>query len=99
MFVPAATQEQIDDPHRDWEPGYPPELNYMSMRANYNVVITWGYRFDFQGRPTKAEPELLSWLDEIRLQVDRIIDSWRDQPMNWTASATDSELKHKYNHE
>lgn len=78
VFVPAPTQEQIDDPMRDWPPGYPPELHYMGLRVSYFAVVEWGYRFDFRGRPIKAEPQLLSWLDTIRPQVESLLDSWRN---------------------
>lgn len=74
VYVPPKPPPHPDDWKRDFPPGYPPEVHYNSVRANYWQVIESGEML-YMGYMKKFGADDLEWLRSLEGAIEEI---WRN---------------------
>lgn len=72
VYVPPTPPPHPDDWKRDFPPGYPPEVHYNGVQANYWVVLCEGNML-FWGRDHKFSEDEMTWLRSIEQQVREML--------------------------
>lgn len=72
VYVPPKPPPHPDDWKRDFPPGYPPEVHYNTVRANYWRVIETG-EMEYMGYMKKFNDSDLEWLRSLQDGIEVIL--------------------------
>ena len=72
VYVPPKPPPQPDDYKLDHPPGFPPEVHYDGVTANYWVVLREGW-MPFMGGKKVFNEAQMSWLRSVEPTVETII--------------------------
>lgn len=76
VYVPPNPAPHPDDWKRDFPPGYPPEVHYHGVRANYWLVLREG-SMPYNSWNHKFSDEVMEWLRSVQGKVEKILLDWR----------------------
>lgn len=72
VYVPPKPLPRPDDYKRDFPPGYPPEVHYDGVRANYWVVLD-ERQMPFMSGTKVFNDEQMAWLQSVKEVVERVM--------------------------